>query len=222
MIVRIVQSFIAYLVLSVGTFLMLRMIIDYSSFQTNIHFLEFKQEYLHIPIWKTAFYIHVFSSILALAAGFTQFSAHFLHHYRRAHKLIGKIYVVDILIINFPVGLIMGAYANGLWPSKLAFILLDCLWFYFTYKALVKVKKGDIAAHKRYMIRSYALTFSAITLRTWKVILLQTFHPDPLTLYMIDAWMGFVPNLLFAEWWIYRSSRKFIKTRYTNTAKITR
>ncbi|WP_199415058.1 DUF2306 domain-containing protein [Chitinophaga silvisoli] len=213
MILRLLQSFIAYLVLSAATFLMLRMVIDYSSFRSDIHFLQFKQAYIQIPLWKAAFYIHVFSSILALAAGFTQFSDHFLQHYKRLHKLIGNIYVIDILIINFPAGLIMGVYANGLWPSKLAFILLDCLWFYFTYKALITIKKGDVAAHKRFMIRSYALTFSAITLRTWKIILFHAFHPDPLTLYMIDAWMGFVPNLLFAEWWIYRCRVRLINNR---------
>ena len=54
------------------------------------------------------------------------------------------------------------------------------------------------------MIRSYALSFSAITLRTWKIILSHSFQVDPASLYMIDAWMGFVPNLLFAEWLIRR------------------
>jgi hypothetical protein len=40
----------------------------------------------------------------------------------------------------------------------------------------------------------YALTFSAITLRTWKLILSRSFHIDPVHLYMIDAWLGFVPG----------------------------
>ena len=59
------------------------------------------------------------------------------------------------------------------------------------------------------MIRSYALTFSAITLRTWKFILSRTTHIDPLHLYMIDAWLGFVPNLLLAEWWIRRKTAAY-------------
>jgi uncharacterized membrane protein YozB (DUF420 family) len=100
--------------------------------------------------------------------------------------------------------MIMAFYANGHLPSKIAFIILDSLWFAFTYKAVVAIKAKDIKQHKRFMIRSYALTFSAITLRTWKIILSHSFTIDPLTLYMIDAWMGFVPNLLFAEWLIRR------------------
>lgn len=187
---------------------MLRMVVDYASFNSNIHFLQFKQDYINIPWWKAAFYIHVFSSVFALAAGLTQFSPQILAKYRKVHRAIGRIYVIDILFINFPAAMIMAVYANGLLPSKIAFIILDCLWAFFTYKAVMAARQKRIAEHKRYMIRSYALTCSAITLRTWKIILSNTFHFDPLTLYMIDAWMGFVPNLLFAEWLIRRKHHK--------------
>ncbi len=53
--------------------------------------------------------------------------------------------------------------------------------------------------HKNYMIRSYALTFAAVTLRTWKLILSNILTIDLAELYVIDAWLGFLPNLLIAE-----------------------
>ena len=205
---RVLQSFLAYMILCLSTFLMLHMVIDYSSFRTDIHFLKFKQDYINIPWWKASFYIHVFSSIIALAAGFTQFSDYILKHHRKTHRIIGKIYAADILFINFPAGMIMAVYANGLWPSKTAFIILDCLWFYFTWRAVNSARKKRIPEHRVFMIRSYALTFSAITLRSWKIILSHTLHPDPLPLYMIDAWMGFVPNLLLAEWLIRKGHKR--------------
>jgi hypothetical protein len=59
------------------------------------------------------------------------------------------------------------------------------------------------------MIRSYALTLSAVTLRTWKIVLSHSFDIDPATLYQIDSWMGFVPNLLIAEWLI--NGRRLLK-----------
>jgi hypothetical protein len=52
------------------------------------------------------------------------------------------------------------------------------------------------------MVRSYALTLSALTLRAWKLGLVLAFHPKPMDLYMIVAWLGWVPNLLLAEWLI--------------------
>ncbi|MNR36363.1 hypothetical protein D3C85_1542740 [compost metagenome] len=96
----------------------------------------------------------------------------------------------------------MGIYANGLLPTKIAFMLLDCLWFWFTYRAVTEIRKGNVLAHKEFMIRSYALTLSAVSLRFWKIVILSFMHVDPLPLYMINAWLGFVPNLLFAEWLI--------------------
>lgn len=205
---NLLLALLAYLALAVGTVLMLSMIFDYASFRTDIHFLQYKQAYIHNPVWIVAFYTHVFTSILALAAGFTQFSNNFLRKNRSWHRRIGRLYAYDILLINFPAGMIMAVCANGLWPSKLAFTILDCLWFFFTWKAVVAARRHLIAEHKQYMIRSYALTFSAITLRSWKLILSHTFHPDPLHLYMIDAWMGFVPNLLLAE--------LIIRVKFTN------
>lgn len=181
---------------------MLLTVAQYASFKTDVGFLNFKQDYLNIKIWKLAFYTHVFSSVLCLCAGFTQFSTYVLRYHKKLHRFIGKMYAYNIMLINFPAGMIMAFYANGHLPTKIAFIILDSLWFLFTYKAVIAIKAKDIKAHKRFMIRSYALTCSAITLRMWKLILSHSFNIDPQVLYMIDAWMGFVPNLLFAEWLI--------------------
>nr|WP_294946591.1 DUF2306 domain-containing protein [uncultured Mucilaginibacter sp.] len=183
----------------------------------NIGFLQFKQEYLHILPWKIAFYTHVFSVIFALLAGFTQFNSDILRNHKRIHRLMGRIYAYDILLINFPAAMIMAIYANGLLPTKIAFVILDCLWFWFTYKAVVEIKAGNVKSHKEYMIRSYALTLSAVTLRLWKIIISGFVNIDPLPLYMIDAWMGFVPNLLFAEWLIRKNKHKHTLPAKTKT-----
>ncbi|MEO7982507.1 MAG: DUF2306 domain-containing protein [Bacteroidota bacterium] len=197
-----------YLVLCACTFLMLRIITEHFTLKPDTGFLAVKQQYIHIKVWRTAFYIHVFSSILTLMAGFTQFSSFILREQKVLHRLIGKIYIIAVLFINFPSGMILAFYANGHLPSKIAFVILDSLWFWFTIKAFLEIRRGNVVSHKRFMIRSYALTFSAITLRTWKMILSNSFVIDPVTLYMIDAWMGFVPNLLLAEWLIRRKQKQ--------------
>jgi hypothetical protein len=185
-----------------ATFLMLTGIVIYYPLHDTTGFLQFKQAYIHILPWKIAFYTHVFSIILVLLAGFTQFSTYVLKEHRMLHCIMGKIYVYDILLINFPAAMIMAVYANGLLPGKAAFVILDCLWFWFTYKAVIEIKRKNIKAHKQFMVRSYALTLSAVMLRLWRIIISAFVAIDPVHLYMIDAWMGFVPNLLFAEWLI--------------------
>lgn len=201
------KQFCGYLTLCVATFLMLSMIMEHFSFKSDVGFLKLKQDYIHIKTWRTAFYIHVFSSILTLMAGFTQFSNYLLENYRNIHRIVGRIYAIDILLINFPAGMIMAFYANGHLPSKTAFIILDVLWFFFTLKAVLAIRKGNMDEHKKFMIRSYALTFSAITLRSWKIILSNFTNIDSAHIYMLDAWLGFVPNLLLAEIFICKRYR---------------
>ena len=203
-ILEVLKVITLYFVISISVFLMFRLVLMYVSFDTNIGFLSLKQESIKNPIWLCSFYIHVFSSSFCLLAGFTQFSKTLLLDHPKIHRYMGKAYVFNILVVNFPVAMVMAFYANGLWPSKMAFTLLDLLWFWFTLQALLKIKNGDVIAHKQFMIRSFALTFSAITLRTWEIVLVSFTDLDLPTIYMIDAWLGFVPNLLIAEWLIYK------------------
>ncbi len=130
---------------------------------------------------------------------------------------MGYIYVADILLITGPAGLLMGFYANGGITSRIAFVLLALLWIFFTAMALIKARQKDFKAHRRFMIRSYALTLSAITLRAWKYVITNAYHLDdslvfpPMDVYRVVAWLGWVGNLIFAEWWIRRNKRSLKK-----------
>jgi hypothetical protein len=57
------------------------------------------------------------------------------------------------------------------------------------------------------MIRSYALTLAAVTLRLW-LPLSQVAGIDFMTAYVAIAWLCWVPNLLVAEWFLRRRPRR--------------
>jgi hypothetical protein len=206
-VIETLKNIFLYAVLCAGVLLMLRTTVSYTSFEDTTGFLKYKQDFIKIPIWRAAFYVHVFASIFTLLAGLTQFNRDVLHSYPRLHRWIGKAYVFNVLFINFPSALIMAFCAYGFMPSKIAFVILDLLWFWFTLKAWIDIRKKDMEGHRRNMIRSYALTCSALTLRFWKLILTSTTSLDPLTIYMIDAWIGFIPNLIMAEILIHSAQR---------------
>jgi uncharacterized membrane protein len=178
---------------------------NYIPYNTDVGFLRIKQQYIGIDHWRTAFFIHVYASMWVLFAGFTQFSKRLLKNSPRLHRTLGYIYVVDVLLITGPAGLIMGFYANGGTVSRIAFVLLAVLWIFFTAMALVKAKQKKFKAHRNFMIRSYALTLSALTLRAWKYGITNTMHVPPMDVYRIVAWVGWVGNLLVAEFIIRRS-----------------
>lgn len=179
----------------------------YYPIQYEVGFLRIKQEYISISHWKIAFLVHVFSSIWVLMAGFTQFLPIFLQKYPKIHRIVGYFYVLDILLITGPASFIMALYANGGLPSQIGFTLIAILWIYFTFRAYWHARKKQFSLHKAFMIRSYALTLSAVTLRAWKWLIVLLFAPRPLDVYMLVTWLGFIPNLLVAEW-IIRSAKK--------------
>lgn len=183
--------------------LMLQITLKYIPADSDIAFLQIKQtEVSSIKSYLPIFYIHVYSAIFVLLAGFTQFNQWILRKHKTFHKRAGYLYAYVVLLLAAPSGIFIGFYANGGFIAKTSFILLGILWFWFTLKAILLIKKRDIIAHKQMMWRSYALAFSAVTLRLWKVILVYLFHPPPMDVYQIIAWLGWIPNLLLIEWLI--------------------
>jgi len=183
---------------------MFKITLQYLPINFDVAFLRIKQNYIHLLHYKIAFYIHVFFAIFSLTAGFTQFSQKIRLKYAKIHKVLGWIYISTILLLAAPSGFIIGLYANGgLW-SKIAFCLLAILWFWFTFKALLAIIKKQYKAHQVFMIRSFALTLSAITLRLWKYIIVALFEPRPMDVYQIVAWLGWLLNLVVAEIIIYK------------------
>lgn len=190
------------LVLIFGYFfwLMLRLTLEYIPAQSDVSFLMIKQtevnthtEYLYF------FYAHVYTSIFVLFSGFIAVFVKPKAAFRILHRFFGKIYVILLLLLAAPSGIYMGFYANGGILAKISFVILGILWWITTYKAYLEIRKKNVLNHKKWMYRSYALAVSAITLRFWKVVLVYFFQPNPMDVYEIIAWLGWVPNLILIE-----------------------
>ena len=186
--------------------LMLKITLDYVPTSSNVSFLMIKQtEVTTRPAYLHLFYIHVYSSIFALMAGFI--AVFFDKNLKYRHRFSGRIYVFITLLFSSLSGVYIGVFANGGLLAKVSFVLLGMLWFYTTYKSYTEIRKRNIQQHQFWMWRSYALAVSAITLRMWKVILVYLFHPNPMDVYQIIAWLGWVPNLLLVEFLIKKQKR---------------
>jgi uncharacterized membrane protein len=184
-------------------------------FPTDIDFLESKQWVVDEWHWMTAFYIHISSAVVVLAAGLTQFSKTFLSKYPLLHRKIGKIYVFLVLCVACPSGFVMAFYGNGGWAARYAFILQASGWWFLTFMAYYSVKNKNLKEHSKYMIRSYAMTLSAISLRAatyiasvWKMNngincpdpeYFLICYPD---FYILIAWLSWIVNLIIAEFLI--------------------
>jgi uncharacterized membrane protein len=185
---------------------MLQITLQYIPIDKDVAFLRIKQDYVPMLHYKLAFFAHVFSAIFVLPAGFTQFSGKLRISYPAVHRFSGWIYIGTTLLLAAPTGFVIGLYANGGLSSRIAFCLLAILWLYFTAMAVVSINKKDYASHERWMVRSFALALSAITLRAWKYVLVALFHPKPMDVYIVVAWLGWVLNLIVAEIIIHKKT----------------
>ncbi|MCH2021414.1 MAG: DUF2306 domain-containing protein [Saprospiraceae bacterium] len=211
----LVSIFTVGILLSVGQMLSLAFPYLVPPFPTDIDFLESKQWVVEKWHWLAAFYIHISSAIITLAAGLTQFSKAFMKRFPVWHRKIGKLYVFVVLFVAGPSGFVMAFYGNGGLLAQYAFIAQAIAWWWLTYMAYHRIIKGDLKGHCKFMIRSYAMTLSAISLRAatyivslWKfnngitcpnITYSLICYPD---FYILIAWLSWVVNLLIAEFLI--------------------
>lgn len=189
-----------------ATYLLILISIPFLQIKPNVEFLSTKQLIYHIDIWRLSFYIHVFSSPFIMIAGLMQFNRFLFHKHRKIHRISGYVYVVIVLLISGPSAFVMSLYANGGYPAQISFVILNLLWITSTFLALNEVRKGNYQKHFNWMLRSFALTLSAVTLRFY-AYLFDVFHVPlhPVTAYIVLAYMGWIPNLLIAEILIKRN-----------------
>lgn len=182
---------------------MLEIILPYTSWEWDVDFLLTKQFIVHLDHYRLAFYSHIFSSLFVLFGGAFLFSNYILKNHPKAHRWIGKSYILLLLLISAPSGMVMAFYANGGWMAKMSFLILTPLWWWCTYKGYQMARGQQFKAHKTWMMRSYALTLSAVSLRIYQLILGHFFYLDPELQYVLVSWVSWLGNLLVVEWMIH-------------------
>jgi len=153
-------------------------------------------------LWNIGFYGHILLGGLALLVGWIQFSKKFRNANLKRHRIIGKIYMISVLISG-TCGIYIAFYATGGIITSLGFIGLGVVWLFTTIKAYLAIRSNDLDLHQGFMIYSYAACFAAVTLRIWLPML--TFALGDFTsAYRIVAWLCWVPNIIFAYFWVRR------------------
>lgn len=184
----------AFFAISIGLYPIIYLLIN-----ANFGLLDTKPvELLQSSLWSWVFYQHIFIGGIALLSGWSQFSTRFRTRNLSAHRILGKIYV-GACILSGSAGLYLAFYATGGWVASLGFGGLAISWLFTTSNAFLCISKKQIEKHQQWMIRSYALTFAAVTLRIY-LPLSQIAQLDFIDAYRGIAWLCWVPNLLVAEW----------------------
>lgn len=143
-------------------------------------------------------YTHVFGALFALLLGPWQFSTRLRASRPALHRWMGRLYLGIGVLIGGIAGLYMAFHAFGGIVAQTGFGLLAVLWLYTGLRAYLAIRAGDVASHRRWMVRNFALSFAAVTLRLWlpgsvaSGIAFEAAYP-------VIAWACWLPNLVVAE-----------------------
>lgn len=142
--------------------------------------------------------LHIGGAMVALAVGPWQFLARLRRRRPRLHRIIGVSYVAGVLVGAIG-GLALATTAHGGVVAGLGFAGLGLAWLVTTGMGLRHALARDFSVHRRWMIRSFALTFAAVTLRCY-LALVAVLGLDFTTSYVVIAWLCWLPNLAVAVW----------------------
>lgn len=138
-----------------------------------------------------------------MLAGPLQLLPAFRERHWTFHRRMGWIYCGAVLLGGV-MALRLAVHAQTGRVASTGFFLLGLAWLASTALALNFILRGNLARHRRWMIRSYALTAAAITLRIY-LPLSMVLHLDYSIAYPAIAWLCWVPNLVFSELYLRRS-----------------
>jgi len=164
--------------------------------ETTMEFVAY-----HATERQLAFYTHITLAPVALAVLPFQFWAGLRARRPTVHRWLGRIYGASILLSGLG-GLAMAIGTEAGPVAAFGFGGLAIVWLGTTIWAVWLATQRRIVEHRRWMIRSAALTFAAVTLRLYLPILGATVGME--VGYPLVAWLCWVPNLLVAEWVLRR------------------
>lgn len=144
--------------------------------------------------------IHVAGAVTALALGSLQFLPRLRRGAGPPHRWIGRTYVIACLVGGVA-GLILapGSFAGPI--ATAGFGGLAVIWIAVNILGWRAAVQGRIVEHRRWMIRSWALTLAAVTLRLYLPTVMVLDLPF-LPWYRAISFLAWVPNLIAAELWL--------------------
>lgn len=135
-------------------------------------------------------WLHIAGGVLAMLAGASQFVTALRRRWPTQHRWLGRTYLLGILLGSTAVvGLI--ATTQGWLALKLAFAATGLAWLSTSWRGYRTIRRGEIDAHRRWMLRSYLVTLSPAVFRLYLLVPALMQLASPLVM---------VPSLLVLSW----------------------
>lgn len=157
---------------------------------------------LRLPLLQ----VHAGAGAVALLTGPWQFWTWLRNTHCRWHRWLGRIFLLAVAASSVA-GFILSFHSEEGWATHLGFGALAVVWFLTAWMGYTTARAHQFRLHRQWMVRSFALALAAVTLRNELPLLLFVAHASFHAAYITVAWLSWVPNLIFAEWWLRRNVR---------------
>src|ERR1700719_4500649 len=108
---------------------------------------------------------HTFVGTFALLTGPLQFSSRFRQPHLKLHRVLGRMYFISVFIGAFT-GIALASGRPGL-PGT---AMQGAAWIVCTTAAVIAARNRQIAVHRQWMARSYAVTFTFVSTRVLNLV----------------------------------------------------
>jgi len=149
--------------------------------------------------YRAAFYVHIFSGPVVLLNGLILLSEYIRRRQSGWHRILGRIQVVVLLLLVLPSSAVMSRHAFGGWPAGLSFLLLSAATACCAIAGVIQARRHRYDLHRRWMLRSYVLIFSAVSLRLISGAAGLFGVPSPEHAYIFAAWTSWLLPLAAFE-----------------------
>jgi uncharacterized membrane protein len=163
--------------------------------------------------------IHVIPGLLFMILGPFQFSKSIRARHLQWHRWNGRIFLaigfiigISALFMSFTMQSIGGV------NQAAATVLFGCFFVFALGKALWHIWRREVALHRQWMIRAFAIGLAVATIRPIVGIFFATSRFSnlmPTQFFGTAFWIGFVLHLIAAEAWINATLPQTIKAQLT-------
>lgn len=150
--------------------------------------------------------VHVAGAATALLVGPVQFLPWVRRRLPALHRTLGRVYVVGCLAGG--VGGLVMAFGSTAGPiATVGFASLAVCWIVANIQGWRLAVARRFDAHRAWMLRSFAMTFAAVTLRIY-IVVLPMWGVAPIDAYRAASFLAWIPNLILVELYLRKGWRQ--------------
>jgi uncharacterized membrane protein len=145
---------------------------------------------------------HIIPGALFMVLGPLQLVGRIRARHLWLHRLLGRIYAAASVVIGVSALFLTFTASIGGPIENAATLVFAPLFLFALARAVVQVRRHDIASHREWMIRAFAIGLAVATIRPIVGLFFALTTLRPQEFFGYAFWIGFSLHVVMAELWI--------------------